>query len=401
MSQLIDNLNSIDSIKSGIKSAIEAKGVDMTGLSFADYPGAISSIQTGGTYGQLYVTENGTYYPDGSEEEAFDEVVVLVEPSLQSKTVSVNGTVTPDQGYYGLSAVEVDVQPELQNKTVVVNGEYVADQGYYGLGTVTVSVPSPQFVTESLSVSVNGTYAPGQGVDGFSQVVVDVPQSVTVGIPEKEYTENTVIISNLNNSASYVASSVFISNSYLQTVNLPNCSSIGHSAFCNCSSLSQVSLPVCEYIGNTAFSGCALQSIYLPECSSVGTETFRYCRSLSQINLPKLKRTTQAMFDNCTVLTYVSIPMCGYLDKNTFNTCPSLSQVSLPVCSYIGQYAFYGCTLLSTITLEYSSVCNIYNSGVFLDTQLNSIYVPSSLVDAYKSNVNWSWFESKIFPIPE
>ena len=272
MSELISNLNTIESVKLDIRSAIEAKGVSMSGVSFPDYPAAIGSI---------------------------------------------------------------------------AGGE----------------------------------------------------------ITQKDVTENKIQIVNLNNSASYVAYMVFASNSYLQTVNLPNCSSIGHSAFYNCSSLSQVSLPVCEYIGNNAFSGCALQSIYLPECSSVGVETFRYCRSLSQINLPKLKRTARTMFDNCTTLTYVSIPMCGYLESNTFNTCPSLSQVSLPVCSYIGQYAFYGCTLLSTITLEYSSVCSIYNSGVFQATQLKtgtgSIYVPSSLVDAYKSNVNWSWFESKIFPISE
>lgn len=48
MSQLTDNLYSIASIKGDIKSAIEAKGVDMTGYSFPDYPAAISQISTGG-----------------------------------------------------------------------------------------------------------------------------------------------------------------------------------------------------------------------------------------------------------------------------------------------------------------------------------------------------------------
>ena len=50
------------------------------------------------------VTANGTY-----DTTTNDEVVVSVAPNLQSKTVTENGTVTPDQGYDGLSSVVVNV----------------------------------------------------------------------------------------------------------------------------------------------------------------------------------------------------------------------------------------------------------------------------------------------------
>ena len=49
MPTLIDNLNQIESIKTDIRSAIQDKGVDMTGVSFVDYPSKIGDIQTGGT----------------------------------------------------------------------------------------------------------------------------------------------------------------------------------------------------------------------------------------------------------------------------------------------------------------------------------------------------------------
>ena len=193
------------------------------------------------------------------------------------------------------------------------------------------------FVTVPLNVSANGTYTPGQGVDGYSQVVVDVPQS---GWDQKSITEGMAEIINLDNSASFVASNVFKFNQNIQTVNLPYATTVGDYAFHNCRSLTQVSLPMCSSIGN-----------------------------------------------------------------NAFQNCNSLSQVNLPVCSSIGNYAFQNCSSLSIITIGYSSICSLNNSNAFSATPIasgtGSIYVPASLVDAYKSATNWSYFSTQIFPISE
>lgn len=69
---------------------------------------------------------------------------------LQSKTVTTNGSVTPDTGYYGLSDVTVNVSgstPNLQSKTKsyapteTAQSETVsADTGYDGLSSVDISV---------------------------------------------------------------------------------------------------------------------------------------------------------------------------------------------------------------------------------------------------------------------
>lgn len=300
MSELITNLNNILDIKSDIRSAIENKGVDMTGKSFPDYPAAISQISggSGAVIKALQITSNGTY--------------------------------TAGEGVDGYSPVEVNV-------------------------------PSPQFVTETLNVSANGTYNPGQGVDGYSQVVVDVPQSVT-GFTQKEITEGTIEIINLDNSASFVASDVFGGNKTIQTVNLPYATNVGNRAFQRCSKLSQVNLPMCMTIGDNAFY---------------------FCGSLSQ----------------------VSLPVCSTIGWNAFQGCDSLSQISLPVCSTIGGNALWGCLSLSIITIGYSSICSLVGSNVFGNTQITSstgsIYVPVSLVDSYKSATNWSYFSTQIFPIPE
>ena len=230
MSQLIDNLNTIESVKTDIKAAIENKGVDMTGVSFPGYASKIGEISGGG------------------------------------------------------------------------------------------------------------------------------------GWDQKSLTEGTIEITNLDNSASFVASGAFYGNKSIQTVNLPYATSVGYSAFYSCSLLNQVNLPMCSYIGSNAFN---------------------ICSSLLQI----------------------SLPMCGYIDYNVFNQCSSLSQIILPVCSYIDNYVFRNCMSLSIITIGYSSVCSLYSPNVFFRTQITSstgsIYVPASLVSDYQSANNWSYFSTQIFPISE
>ena len=271
-----------------------------------------------------------------------DLVTIDLCPGQGGGGVKPSGTLEiSENGVYNVykySSASVDVHPSASlSETYISNGNYNITGEFNG-GVITVDVPAPQFVTETLNVSTNGTYTPSEGVDGYSQVVVDVPQSVT-GFTEKEITEkNFNNIVNLNNSASFVANDIF-NNTTIQTVNLPYATSVGQGAFQNCSSLSQVNLPVCSYIGSY-----------------------------------------------------------------TFQSCSSLSQISLPMCSYIGYYVFQNCATLSIITIGFSGVCRL-DYAVFNGTPIadgtGSIYVPASLVDAYKSATNWSYYSSQIFPISE
>ena len=346
---------------------------------------------------------------------------------------------------YTYASASVDVHPSISlSETYISNGSYNITGEFNG-GVITVDVPAPQFVTETLNVSANGTYTPGQGVDGYSQVVVDVPID---GWDQKSFTEELIGFTNIDNSASFVASSAFYQNKNIQTVNLPYATSVGNNAFQYCDSIYQVSLPVCEYIGGYAFNGCgSLSQVSLPMCSSIAGDAFGYCYSLTQVNLPVCKYIDGYAFNGCGTLsqvslpvckyigwfafkdcyslTQVSLPMCSSIDNYAFSSCSSLTQISLPVCEYIGSFAFdfcsslsqvilpmcssinelafRFCSSLSIITIGYSGVCSLYNSDVFYATQITlstgSIYVPASLVDAYKSAENWSYFSTQIFPI--
>ena len=271
---------------------------------------------------------------------------------------------------------------------------------------ITVDVPSPQFVTETLNVSENGTYNPGEGVDGYSQVVVDVPQNVT-GFTEKDLTEKTINITNLNNSASFVAEEAFKGNTQLQTVYLPNCIKVSSRAFAFCTNITSVNLPNCttfsgsyNFLNNNslsqiyvpllnsipfgAFSDCTnLRSIDLPEATYINNSAFFKCSSLSQINIPKVSIISEGAFSGCSALKNIYGPECisfsGGIQFNmcteletvdfpilykindyTFNSCHKLVSVSMPLLYTLGGNTFTNCSLLSELNLPF---LHNFNSG--------------------------------------
>ena len=209
------------------------------------------------------------------------------------------------------------------------------------------------------AIEAKGVDMTGISFPGYASKIGEI--SGGSGWDQKSLTEGTNEITNLDNSASFVASYAFAYNMNIQTVNLPYATTVSSSAFFYCPSLIQVSLPKCSYIGRYAFWECV---------------------SLVQVNLP----------------------VCNKIDTFAFDGCTSLSQISLPMCSYIGNYAFNGCSSLSIITIGYSSVCSLNSSNAFSNAQITSsigsIYVPASLVDAYKSARYWSYFSNRIFAIP-
>ena len=155
-------------------------------------------------------------------------------------------------------------------------------------------------------------------------------------------------------------------------------------------------------ITSSAFRSTGIKTIST-NVSGIGNSAFESCISLSQVSLPMCSYIGEAAFDECKSLSQISIPMCSYIGSYAFRSCGSLKQVSLPKCSYIGNYAFLFCYELNTITIGYSGICSLNNISAFEYTQITSstgdIYVPASLVNAYKSASGWKYYSNRIFAI--
>ena len=230
-----------------------------------------------------------------------------------------------------------------------------------------------------LDISNNGVF----DVYSYASANVNVP---TDGFNEREVTEGKINIVNLNNSASFVNKYVFNTNSYVQTVNLPDCYAVKSSAFTHCANLTTVNLPMCISIGSDAFSGCySLSQVNLPMCISIGSSAFMNCSSLSQVNLPMCISTGSAAFRSCYSLSQVNLPMVKTIGLSTFNACSALT--SLTLCTDVYWTIPFGArTYVGTpITNESSSA---------------SIYVRSDTYSLWISSKLWSEYSSKFVSVP-
>lgn len=256
MSQLTDNLNLIASIKSDIKSAIEAKGVSMTGVSFVSYADKIGEIQTGGQF--------------------------VTEPL----SVSANGTYVPGQGVDGFSQVVVDVPQSVEGFTEkqVTEGDF----GIVNLNNSASFVKRAAFAYDSNLRSVNLPDCLLVQPDAFSQCS-NIEQ---VNLP----------------NCSYIDTYAFCRCISMSYISIPNCRSLAQYAFSNCTGLSEIDIPICSIFGAGVFVNCTgLTSINLPNCIAVPNYLFSGCTSLSDVSLPLISTLGQNAFSGCSSLQTLTL----------------------------------------------------------------------------------------------
>ena len=259
-----------------------------------------------------------------------------------------------------------------QEKTVEIteNGtvEVLPDEGY-ALSKVTanVAVPIPDGYIKpggTLEVTENGTH----DVAEYASVNVNIP---TGGGDDTD--TNTTAMANL------------LLGKITELYNDKAVGTLAPYMFYEQNALTRVELPNIQYLKERCFYSCsALETLLLP-----GLVGYTY----------------QYMAAYCPKLVTVDIHNSNYISSYSFRDCSSLARLDLHKATNIGTYAFYGCTKLETLILRMDAVPTLGGTNAFTNTKIAGgtgyIYVPSALIDSYKTATNWSTYADQFRAIED
>lgn len=190
---------------------------------------------------------------------------------------------------------------------------------------------------------------------------------------------------------------VFCAQKNLTTVDLPNVTYMKY-GFQDCTSLKNVNLPALVDVYEDAFLNCtSLEEIDLPSAVNFsGYSNFKNCKKLGSINVPLA--VTCPSLASCVVLPRLHLPSVTVFNTNACRGCSALSFVDTGASlTKINSFSFYDCASLKTLIIRATTdVVSLYDTKVFYSTPITAgtgyIYVPSDLLESYKTADNWSTY---------
>lgn len=152
----------------------------------------------------------------------------------------------------------------------------------------------------------------------------------------------------------------------------------------------------------------SLQSIVLPNVQSIRGAAFANCIALTNLSLPSLTTISDTYnFSGNTNIVSIVFPSATSVGGYDFNNDTALTTIDFSGSAKvtIGAHAFNGCSSLKHLILRCNEVATLSNVNAFTGTPMAyheaAIYVPSDLIDSYKTATNWSIYKAQIYPIED
>ena len=145
-------------------------------------------------------------------------------------------------------------------------------------------------------------------------------------------------------------------------------------------------------IGDWAFRDCNITSIAIPNSvTRIGEKAFYNCYSLTSITIPDgVTSIGEEAFNSCDELSNVIIgDSVTTIDFMAFSYCDNLTSITIgDSVTSIGNYAFAYCTKQRCVFSK-STTPTLLSYNSFENTNIETIYVPTEAIDAYKTASYW------------
>lgn len=152
-------------------------------------------------------------------------------------------------------------------------------------------------------------------------------------------------------------------------------------------------------ITNYAFCRNAITGISAPNAESIGLYSFSDCSSLASGDFPKATSIGNYVFNSCGKLAEINIPLVASIPTAAFYGNRQLARIDLHNVTSIAISAFAVCSALKQLIIRTNKVCSLGGIQAFTNSAIANgtglIFVPSSLVDSYKSATNWSTYAAQ------
>ena len=134
--------------------------------------------------------------------------------------------------------------------------------------------------------------------------------------------------------------------------------------------------------------------------SSLRTRACQGATKLVTVNLPNVISLGSYAFYQCSGLVTCKIPKLTSVSTQTWYSCSKLKHADCGQLANISAQTFNACTALESLILrKTSSICTLSNangvSGSGIGKGTGYVYVPSALIETYKTATNWSTFANQ------
>lgn len=154
------------------------------------------------------------------------------------------------------------------------------------------------------------------------------------------------------------------------------------------------------------YSNAGLKRVTLKNATEFEGNNFRYCDALEYLDLPSAIKAGTYFCANSNALVSAVFPKLTTVDNYAFQSAGGVKKLDFHALTATGSNAFRYCSALETLILRKSDgITTCSNSAVLAGSAIASgkgyIYVPSALIDEYKSASNWSKYAEQFRAIED